>query len=643
MAILLIAVSFLITLIAIKINNQQTDCIRSAFIKTSVIYGVIIAVITEVLSFAKSLSFSYILLWWATLAVINSLFLTKVLFYHKKSINMIRLKNQLMNYCKKHNLINIIAIAGFILIISISLLTALFVLPHNYDSMTYHLPRVMHWIQNRSVAHYPTHNLRQISFPPGASYIVTHFQILSGGDRFANCVQWFGFFGSAIGTSLIVKHLGRSQAQAITALVCVSIPMAIMQSTTPQTDLVTSFWLVCFAYFIFRKPIYAKSDYFWLSAAFGLAILTKPTGIIFGVPLLAVLGLRIIANHLSSQNLGKRIFHSIIFTGLVLLGSISLSLPSYWRNLQTFGNFLGIDTGTRNETIGLIPLVSNFLRNVALNLPLAAFWQLVETIHQYVLKIDVNYLGTSLKGETPFDFNYFWLLLTLPDENYVGNPVHLILLLAAMLTFMLYLRQNRQLSAVLLLALANSTGFFLFCLLLKWQEWGNRLLLPFFILSSPIIGYFISRFLFDSLQRILASLLIFMAVLYSINPLYTLSESFEISFYDLGRIEYRLQTNPEDAYFRRAGILLKKDYLKLIDRSVKDNCYTVGLNSGADDWEYPIWALMSAKNPQFKMKHINVENESKKMLSEFPNSELCAIFKIRGASTNYLKISAQHN
>ena len=40
--------------------------------------------------------------------------------------------------------------------------------PNTWDSMTYHMPRVEHWIENRNVEPYPTHILRQLSLGPGA-------------------------------------------------------------------------------------------------------------------------------------------------------------------------------------------------------------------------------------------------------------------------------------------------------------------------------------------------------------------------------------------------------------------------------------------------------------------------------------------
>ena len=130
---------------------------------------------------------------------------------------------------------------------------------------------------------------------------VTQFQLLSGGDNFANSVQWLAFLSSIIGISLISKILVGRQDQWISALVCVSIPMAIMQSMTTQTDLLTAFWLVCYTYFIFRHERYSKIDLFWIAASFSLAILTKPTALIFGIPLSFIAAYRIVKFQLYSQ------------------------------------------------------------------------------------------------------------------------------------------------------------------------------------------------------------------------------------------------------------------------------------------------------------------------------------------------------
>ncbi len=70
-----------------------------------------------------------------------------------------------------------------------------------------------------------------------------------------------------------------------------------------------------------------------------------------------------------------------------------------------------------------------------------------------------------------------------PNEDFVGNPVHLILGLIATGVLAIYTisRKERDLAKVLSLASAIIVGFLLFCLLLKWQIWANRLLLPVFI------------------------------------------------------------------------------------------------------------------------------------------------------------------
>ncbi len=111
--------------------------------------------------------------------------------------------------------------------------------------MTYHLPRVMHWLQSESVAHYYTPITRQLYQPPFAEYAIAHIISLTRTDRFAFLVQWLALFGSAVGVSVIARQLGCGPlGQALAATIFVTAPMAILQGSSTQNDLVVTFWIV---------------------------------------------------------------------------------------------------------------------------------------------------------------------------------------------------------------------------------------------------------------------------------------------------------------------------------------------------------------------------------------------------------------
>ena len=77
-------------------------------------------------------------------------------------------------------------LVGISIIIALVGTVALLSPPNTWDVMTYHLPRIVHWLQNRSVAFYPTHEPRQLFMPPWAEFAVLHFHALFGDDRLDN-------------------------------------------------------------------------------------------------------------------------------------------------------------------------------------------------------------------------------------------------------------------------------------------------------------------------------------------------------------------------------------------------------------------------------------------------------------------------
>jgi hypothetical protein len=99
-------------------------------------------------------------------------------------------------------------LGGTGLVIALVGAVALLSPPNTWDAMQYHLPRIVHWLQNRSVALYPTHELKQLHMAPGAEYLMLQLHALWGGDRLDNLMQWFAMLGSVVGVSVLARSLG---------------------------------------------------------------------------------------------------------------------------------------------------------------------------------------------------------------------------------------------------------------------------------------------------------------------------------------------------------------------------------------------------------------------------------------------------
>lgn len=187
------------------INKNRTDW-RESLILTSTYWGIFIAIITEFLSVFNLITFGWILATWGLICI--------VLIYIWFRLNSQNPKIlEINNYFQTNKNTQIPSLLKLLLcsvgfIVATVGLIAIIAPPNNWDSMDYHMSRVAHWIQNHSIAHYPTNYTPQLYQNPWSEFVILHFQILSGGDYFANLVQWFSMIGCVIGVSLIAKQLG---------------------------------------------------------------------------------------------------------------------------------------------------------------------------------------------------------------------------------------------------------------------------------------------------------------------------------------------------------------------------------------------------------------------------------------------------
>ncbi|MEM7552630.1 MAG: glycosyltransferase family 39 protein, partial [Cyanobacteria bacterium P01_A01_bin.84] len=278
--------------------------------------------------------------------------------------------------------------------------------------MTYHMSRVIHWMQNRSVAHYPTYIVRQVDTPPLAGFIITHLQILSGSDRFANLVQWFSMLGSLVAVSLVAKKLGANlYGQLISAFVCLTIPMGLLQASSTQNDYVVSFWLACFIYYtitflsnLSNKISKNPSKVFNLGASLGLAILTKATAYIYAFPFFVWLSISIFRE----KNL--RLLKKLIIVGLI---TISINIFHWYRNFIIWGTPLGVSGNiTKNELFTLSAILSNCIRNISLHLI---------TVNQHLNKLLETLI--ILVHDNLLDINISDSRTTFANMNFIVPPV----------------------------------------------------------------------------------------------------------------------------------------------------------------------------------------------------------------------------
>src|SRR5262245_16389653 len=211
---------------------------RQSFLVAATTWGVLVTVITEGLSLFRALTLGPMVgAWLGTGALACWLAVRSAATPRQRSL---RLPKGLEPMRERWLLVPLSGIVVALGVLGVA--TA----PNTYDSMTYHLGRVAHWVQNASVAPYPTHILRQIYQTPWAEYALLQMQVTCGGDRCAHLVQWFAMVGSVAGVSWIARQLGAGgPGQIFAAVLCVTIPLGLLEAASTQNDYVLAFWLVC--------------------------------------------------------------------------------------------------------------------------------------------------------------------------------------------------------------------------------------------------------------------------------------------------------------------------------------------------------------------------------------------------------------
>ncbi len=595
---------------------------RLSILSAIVIWSLIITIVTEVLSFGHLIKFEFVLAAWL---LIDIALATIYLKFFNKNFSEIEPKFtfQASNSSK-------LLLFGVGIIVGLIGLIGFVAPPNNWDSMNYHMARVVHWIQNHSVAHYPTSFTPQLYQNPWSEFLILHFQILSGGDHFANWMQWLNMIGCLIGVSFIAKQLGANSIGQIFATVATAtLPMGILQASSTQNDFAEAFWLVCLACYVLMIVKKGKNTtwdiYLLLGCSLGLSILTKGTSYFYILPFMLWVTLSQI------KYLGWKVWKPGLSIAIIAL---LVNLTHYLRNYFIFGSPLGEPSVYTNEILGINVMIASVFKNLALHLgtPIGLsngiINKIIHIIHNF-LGVDINDRRTIFYGE--FFVPGGWSTVGISgEENGAGNLLHLLLIMTCLSILIFHKKINLRFEQeTLAYSLSVSGTFLIFCYFLKWQPWNARLHLPFFVLCSPFLGVVLSKFPKKQIVACIAIILIlasFPWVFFNrYRPIIANNNIFQTS-----RIEQYFKNRPR----------LQKPYTQAVEYLNSKQCSTVGLMMGEDAWEYPlwmIWMIMQQKfGNKFQLQHINVSNGSsvKEKESPFQEFEPCGIIYMYTKQSN---------
>ncbi len=473
----------------------------------------------------------------------------------------------------------------------------------------------MHWAQISSLSHYATQYEHQLSNPFVAELAILHTRLLVTNDQLANLIQWLALIGTIIGISAITKLLGNGRyGQWVSIAFAVSIPMSILQSTNPQNDLVTAFWLICLLYYIFREDEQKESSVFVFSLglALGLGLATKGTFYVYAVaPMLYYLITRV------------RIFHiKIVIKNFLVIGAVVIIINAgYWsRNIQTFGTPLGSREFVSNHTANRFSL-GRVLSSISLGV-MQNFATPNERLNEFITS-NIRYSFDELDHNA----DQFSLIWAWNHEDFAGNPIHILVILAVSSSIIVFRKKFRKNTIHYLLVVL---GIFIFLSsIVFYGVFGIRFQMPVIMAFSPLVGIAVESINRKRLAIAVTILLLLSAfpwVLFNrTRPLIAMRDSSDLytipclAGCTTGSI---LVEPPEKTMFAVWGSL-GDSYVEAMKKVKETGCQNIGLKLDSNDLEYAYWYLLGAPQNGMRLESIVTYPELERYLD--PNFKPCVI------------------
>lgn len=511
-----------------------------------------------------------------------------------------------------------------LILVMILLIGAIFTIPYNYDSMTYHLARIGHWIDHGDVNYYLTNVDRQLYSPVLSEYNMLYLFLLSGTDRWLNLYQYVNMLITAYYFYKVARMIGTDRKFSMLGVfVFLSMPLTISQSITTQNDLSAALFYVLFLYYLLwfikaEKLSFAKETrkellekLICIGATVGFAFLMKVSvcaSMVFFVPWLLVVCIR-------RKDKMKDLLLCALTAGGVLVLTISETLI---RTYMACGSFIA-DT-TSGDIMVATKNVSYIIVNILKNYSLLITQHLWTWINGFVyriaisvgalLHVEVNNVAIAFHG---FDFITY---LNTGDDMYSHDRTSsafaayfallagVLLVVALVILLVKRIRKKKAKSEEMQISygfvISSWLGFGFIMALLRWQPWGSRLMYPALavtvIAGVHILGAFCAKM---KRKEIVILPLTLLSLILCVAPLsYNMQQAKD---YIAGGCENRTKF-----YFENNKRY--SSYKQLLKQVKAMDAEDVAVVISGDGYDYPLWKMFRDSYPKATLRHILVDD-----------------------------------
>ena len=440
--------------------------------------------------------------------------------------------------------------------------------PNNWDSMSYHLPRAVEWLQRGAVEYVPDPPTDRINaYQPGSELEILWTLAFLGRDTVAALPQLFAELASLVGIYAIARRIGFARPDSVFAsLVAATLTQVALQSVTTQNDLLSASFVLAAAALILGR---SRAEVVLAGLAIALALGTKLTAV-YAVPLLVGLALATLPRRRLAEGVAAAV---VAFAAVGAYG--------YLLNLAETGSPLGDSSATEpyrpseitwDGTTSTVARIGYRFFDLSGLHAKTAVADSIEDAGRFVfdgLGIEPNPPETSVAQ--PFDFAVGQA--SNEDISYFG-PLGVLLLFPLSLGFTIVTIVRRQQWERLALALALPLTALEIALTYRYNIWAGRFMITPVLLTMPLAAVVYRRRPLAAGVACVGAVTLFAAHAYNVAKPTGLDGTRAV--WSLPRAEAQALTRPEI-----------EQAITAVERQVPDGA-RIGI-AGLDEWVYPLY------------------------------------------------------